>query len=362
MLTRPYGSTGLDVSAIGFGGMRFRDQVNIDACVELMHAAYAHGINYFDTAPGYGKSEEIFGHALPDMLKSRTEKPFYVSTKTTQSDPSEIRREVETSLKLMRLETIDFYHVWCLLSWDMYERRKAKGVLQTFEKLRDEGLINHITVSTHMPGNDVVRLMNDYAFEGILLGYSAMNFKYREPGIQAAADLGRGVVVMNPLGGGLIPQHPERFGFVRTREDENVIEGALRFLIDDPRITISLVGFRDVHDLKDVLSAMEGYEPIAASEIERIRDNVKEAFDQLCTGCQYCDECPEGIPVPKLMDAYNHYHLSNSKKELQDRLKWHWGIMPDDPVLQACTACGTCEDLCTQHLPIIERIQEISQT
>ena len=64
MIYRTYGSTGLKVSAIGFGAMRFEDQQSPDDCTELVKDAYDAGINYFDTAPGYGKSEEIFGIAL----------------------------------------------------------------------------------------------------------------------------------------------------------------------------------------------------------------------------------------------------------------------------------------------------------
>ena len=59
MLYNTYGSTGVKVSAIGFGGMRFPDQDDTDACASLVKAAYDAGVNYFDTASGYGKSEEL---------------------------------------------------------------------------------------------------------------------------------------------------------------------------------------------------------------------------------------------------------------------------------------------------------------
>ncbi|HOS43804.1 MAG TPA: aldo/keto reductase, partial [Armatimonadota bacterium] len=64
MLYRTHPSTGLSLSVIGFGGMRFANPDDPDACAALMLAAYDAGINYFDTAIGYGKSEELFGHAL----------------------------------------------------------------------------------------------------------------------------------------------------------------------------------------------------------------------------------------------------------------------------------------------------------
>ncbi len=67
MIYKTFGKTNLKTSAIGFGGMRFNDQNDKDYCASLVKAAYDAGINYFDTAPGYGKSEELFGVALKEM-------------------------------------------------------------------------------------------------------------------------------------------------------------------------------------------------------------------------------------------------------------------------------------------------------
>jgi predicted aldo/keto reductase-like oxidoreductase len=357
MLYRPYGQTGLSVSAIGFGGMRFPDQNDVEACAALVKAAYDVGINYFDTSIGYGKSEELFGAAFKDMLKTRGEKPFYVSTKSSAGEPDAIRRDLETSLGRMGLDAVDFYHVWCVITPDEYGKRKAAGALEAFARLKQEGLVGHVCLSTHMAGADIGPVLEDFPFEGVLLGYSAMNFPYREEGIAAAARLKRGVVVMNPLGGGIIPQHADRFGFVRTRPDETVVEGALRFLLDDVRITVALVGFSTTDQIREAVSAVDGYRPIAAAERQRIRAGLRQAFNEMCTGCGYCDHCPEGIPVPRYMDAYNQYLLSGDPGTIPQRLDFHWDIDKDD--LQRCTLCGRCEEACTQKLPIRERLEFI---
>jgi uncharacterized protein len=361
MIYRPYGATGIPVSVIGFGGMRFNDQKDAQGCVELVHAAYKKGINYFDTAPGYGDSEMLFGAAFKDMKKSRQETPFYVSTKTTAAEPAAIRRELERSLQRMGLDYIDFYHVWCIMSLEAFQRRKAKGALKEFEKLQQEGLIKHICISTHVSGQEVESILADYPFAGILLGYSAMNFRYREAALAAAARDQRGVVVMNPLGGGLIPQHPDRFGFIRKDENESVVEGALRFLINDSRITVALVGFSSIAQVDEAISSVDGFQPMPAERYQTIKAGIQKEFAELCTGCQYCDHCPEGIPVPRLMDAYNHYMLSGTEKALLDRLYWHWSINREDEILRRCTTCRQCEELCTQHLDICTRIETIKK-
>jgi len=358
MIYRKYGKTDIEVSAVGFGGMRFNNQDDVDGCASLVKAAYDKDINYFDTAPGYGKSEELFGVAFREMNKTRRERPFYASTKSWHPDPADIRKDLETSLERMNLDYIDFYHVWYIMRIDEYYTRKAKGALKEFEKLKDEGLIRHICVSTHMPGSDIAEMLGDYPFEGILLGYSVMNFAYREEAIDTAAANHLGVAVMNPLGGGIIPEHAERFGFVRTRPDESVVEGALRFLLNDGRITIALVGLSTTEQLDEAINAVDGYKPIPPEKIQKIRDSLREGFNQLCTACRYCkDVCPEGIPVEKIMGAYNFHLLDGRQKETMENLKWHWGVGLEDNNMDQCTECGQCEEVCTQKLPIRERIK-----
>ena len=359
MLYRLHRSTGLQLSAIGFGGMRFNGQHDHETNAALLTAAYDAGINYFDTAIGYGESEKIFGIALKEMCKTRAEKPFYVSTKTFAETPEALRRDVETSLTRLGLDYIDFYHFWCILSPQIYAQRKP--ILQEFEKLKAEGLIRHICVSTHMNGADTGAMLRDYPFESVLLGYSPMNYLFRDSGLDAAAAQGLGVIVMNPLGGGIIPQHPQLFSYLKSHEDETVVEAALRFLLNDTRITVSLVGFSDQQQLQEALRAVDGYVPLTPARLEEIRAAMKDSFNTMCTGCSYCDDCPVKLPIPKLMDAYNQSLLSGNQQAAVNRLRWHWGINEQPAFFAQCTECGACEAACTQHLPIMARIREIGE-
>jgi len=359
LIYREYGKTGVKLSVIGFGGMRFENSEDIETNASLVQSAYKAGINYFDTAPLYGNSEDIFGAAFKEMKKHRAEKPFYVSTKTNRENPSEARADLETSLQRMDLDYIDFYHVWCILRPDIYQRRKQNGILTALEKFQQEGLIKHICVSTHMTGADIENMLQDYPFDGILLGYSVMNFAYRELGIEAAHRLKRGVVVMNPLGGGIIPQHAERFDFARTQQAESVVEAALRFLINDERMTVALVGMGNQDHLKEAVRAADGFHPIPSGKIFRIRNRLKDGFNELCTGCRYCDDCPQGIPIPQLMDVYNHLLLNPDSFAI--RLSLHWGLSLEEDYAARCTECGQCEENCTQQLPICDRLKKIRE-
>lgn len=358
MLYRTHRSTGLQLSAIGFGGMRFEKTDDPDTCAALLLAAYNAGINYFDTAIGYDDSEVRFGYALKEMCKTRAERPFYIASKTFAGTADALRRDLETSLTRMGLDYIDFYHFWCLLNPEGYAQRKP--VLKEFEKLREEGLIRHICVSTHMTGAEIGEMLRDYPFESVLLGYSAMNFLYREAGLDAAAALKLGVVVMNPLGGGIIPQNPERFAFLKSHPEESVVEAALRFLLNDKRITVSLVGFSNQQQLQQAVRAVDGFTSLTPARLAEIRAAMKASFNEMCTGCQYCDHCPVELPIPRLMDAYNRYLLSGDTQEIVNRLSWHWNLLKEHAFFDRCTECGQCEAACTQHLPIIARLKQVA--
>ncbi|MCL1817743.1 MAG: aldo/keto reductase, partial [Spirochaetaceae bacterium] len=257
MIYRPYGATGKKVSLLGFGGMRFAEVDNTAACVAMMVKAAEGGVTYFDTAPAYFdiKSEQAFGKGLAELRKRGL--PYYVATKTFKCRDDDVRREIEAQLTRLDVPAIDFYHVWCITDPANWHKRKEKGVLSTFRKLKEEGLIRHIAVSSHLIGDQINELLDEGVFEGVLFGYSAYNFKTREKALDAIRAKGLGAVVMNPLGGGIIPRHPELFGFLSGTPGRSVVAAALDFLWDHNEISSTLVGFSTLREVEDALAAME---------------------------------------------------------------------------------------------------------
>ncbi len=359
MIYREYGRTGKKVSILGFGGMRFKNIDDRRGCVSLMTEAAEAGVNYFDTAPAYfgTRSEEVFGEGFAELRRRGL--PFYSATKTSKDTEKGVLEEAEAQLKRLGVPAVDFYHVWCVTSLEGWRGRKKGGVLNAFRRLKREGLIRHIAVSSHLIGEEIRELLEEGVFEGVLFGYSAYNFKAREKAFDAIRAHGLGCVVMNPLGGGIIPRNPEIFRLLARREGESVVHGALRFLFSHPSISCALVGVGVRSDLQEALSAVEGFSAIPEDELARLKDELGGALTDLCTGCRYCDSCPEGVPIPKLMDAYNHKILYGGDKHITERLSWHWSVPP--AAAGACTECGRCEELCTQHLPIMGRLAEIAK-
>jgi len=357
MIYRPYGATGKNVSLLGFGGMRFADIDNHEACVAMIVKAAEGGVNYFDTAPAYFdiKSEQVFGLGFAELRRRGL--PFYVATKTFRSREEEIRKQIEEQLTRLDVTAIDFYHVWCIADLPNWQKRKEKGVLAALRKFKEEGLIKHICVSSHLIGDQINELLMEGVFEGVLFGYSAYNFKTREKAFNAIRAKGLGAAIMNPLGGGLIPRHPELFGFLKSSPKESAAGAALSFLWNHKEISTTLVGFATLKDVEEALLTIKEYTPRSEEELAAVKGKAGPSLEGICTGCGYCDDCPQGVPIPKFMDVWNQKLLDPNPSAVGTRLKFHWAIDPKQA--GECTACGACEAACTQHLDIMDRLKQI---
>ena len=356
MIYRKYGQTGKKISTIGFGGMRFPEPKEIEKSAELVLHAHEKGITYFDTAPLYcdSKSEEIFGHAFKQLPRDT----FVVSTKSFHAEGEKLRADIENALEKMGLEQIDVFNIWGLKTMEEWEHRKQAGALDALLQAREDGLIGHAAVSIHMTREEADDLFDEEVFEGVTLGYNAIQFPFREQVVDSAGRHGLGVVTMNPLAGGLIPQHAERFDFIRGENDPDVVSAGLRFILSHPAVTCALVGFASKDEIDQAVAAVENFQPLSAEHREGMKKKIFERFEGLCTGCGYCLPCPQGLLIPRLMDAYNMRILQGAEPHhIANRLKYHWGLTPTDA--EGCVACGNCEKACTQHLSIIERLGEI---
>jgi predicted aldo/keto reductase-like oxidoreductase len=363
MQYKEYGKTCKEVSVIGFGGMRFRKEdydKSFEIPAQIIRRASELGVNYFDTAPFYcdDKSEEIFGEAFKDMPN-----PFYVSTKSMihrEPTADDVRRRIDNSLKRMGLNKINFFNMWSILNIGQYRKVMAPGgPYEGALKAKNEGLIEHIVFSTHCSGEEIEAIVDGGAFEGVTLGYNAINFAYRQKGIKASYEKGLGVVTMNPLGGGIIPQNPDYYSFIKGNDNDTLAQAALKFNISHKEITVALAGMGTIEEVEENVKAGENFGAMTDERLNAMAKHLNKALDSLCTGCQYCKGCPVDIDIPKYMDAFNMSIIMKNDESIINRLKWHWGM--DNEGAAMCIDCGKCEKMCTQHLPIIERLKYISK-
>ncbi len=140
-------------------------------------------------------------------------------------------------------------------------------------------------------------------------------------------------------------------------DDRDVLSAAIRFNASHKEITVVLTGMDSIEHVRLNCSPQNLSESYVTDTISRIDKFTEEINDKLCTGCRYCEHCPEEIPVSKFMLAYNKTILKDDDT-LKSNLRFHWRIPPE--LVDKCVECGLCEKKCTQHLPIIERLKYIS--
>lgn len=295
MKYREFGKTGKKLSIVGMGGMRFETADDIEKSAGLVKYAYDRGINYFDTAPYYCKdhSEDIFGMGLKDLPRDS----YCISTKCGQADPKAMRESIERSLRRLFVDYIDCFHIWCIMTLDGWRKMLNSGAVAEAIRAKEQGLIKHLFVSVHLRGEELAEVFNDIPFDGVTLGYCAINYPYRLRSVEIAAQHGVGVVTMNPLAGGIIPANPDKFAFLKNPGDDNVVDAALRFNISTPGVNVALVGFSLKEHVDQAVAAAEKFAPLTREQFDGIGKRLTEDFNEICTGCGYCMPCPAGVAI-----------------------------------------------------------------
>lgn len=363
MQYREYGNTGKMVSVLGFGTSRFlREDYATDSgqekIVHLLCKSNEMGINFFDTGAAYGdgRCEKLLGQAIKQMPNE-----CYISTKShdCRMDATEMRRRLDCSLRALDVNKVHFYHMWRVLNMDQFNSYMRKGgPYEGALAAQNEGLIDHICFSAHCSGDEIAEIAASGYFEGVILSYNLLNFKYREVGLRAAKKYNLGVAIMNPLGGGVIPRCASAFSFAAREGVENISDIALNFCSSHSEVSLVLSGMTNETELENNISAMDKAAVFSDQWLEEVKSNIVEEFNSLCNGCQYCRGCPQHIDIYKLMLSYNNYTLRDAAPRAFFEEIVNWGFLPRGPF--PCIECGLCEEKCSQHIPIRERIRELN--
>lgn len=364
---------GLGTSRLPVSGPN--DAKGLKRSVEIVLRALELGVNYIDV--GHNYSAGMAPRVLKEAFR-RTKRPFSTMVKVQYGEDrtaDDARRRAERHLSAMGLDRARFFTCWSIWSYEDFRHIMEKGgIYEGAQKLREEGIIEHICCSLHAPPEEMLQIIESGAFEGVTVSYSLLNAAQMQPVLDAARRKGVGVAVMNPLGGGLIPQNREFFAFAcREPDGGNTVHEALRFAMAHPAVDIVLGGVSSIEELEDsaaVFSAPDQEPP--EERMERVLSAVTD-IRGFCTGCKYCAGCPQGIPTYALMSARNallfepaaSYNRREPESLLYDlqifqRLHYDAGWLPasgENP----CVHCGKCERACTQKLDVIQGVSEIYQ-
>jgi len=368
MQYRPYGRTGVKVSALGFGCMRFpmkKGKVDRDLAVPMLQRGYERGINYFDTGKWYCSqdSEATLGEAVKGMDRSK----IYLSTKYAQAHRTadDLREKFETSLKLMQVDYIDFYHMWGL-GWEKYTTHMANkgGPLEAFLKLKEEGLVRHLSTSFHSKPDELKQLVDTGHFETILCQYNLLD-RANEESIAYAASKGVGVAIMGPVGGGRLGVPSDKItGTLGAPARVSTPELALRFVLSNPNVSVALSGMSTMQQVEENVETASRDSYLTEEERDKVAQAMsenKKLAELYCTGCRYCLPCPEDVNIPRVFELVNYYRVyglqdyahNTYMKLIEHSLE---GKQGKDATF--CAQCGECEDKCPQKLKIIEQLKE----
>lgn len=369
MRYKEFGQTEKKVSVLGFGAMRF-DPKDEEGSIRAVHRAVELGINYFDTAPGYceDKSETFIGKAL-DLLPLDQKQAVYVSTKSHyMSDPKadDVRKRIDSQLKTLRLETIPFYNMWCIMDVKQFETiMEPGGPYEGAVKAKEDGLIGHICATAHASGEDIAEIVKAGVFEGVTLGYNIMNHAFRKKGLEAAAAAGVGVVTMNPLGGGMLTRDERLLSVLKDNESDSFIAAALRFNLSHPEITVVLSGMNNETEVVANVKTAESVDRPDPAITQKLLQRFESLGESFCTTCGYClEHCPEGIQISVYAPMWDRVRMKQPEEVrrvynevyVRDDKRWLKGKRASD-----CTQCGECEEHCTQKLPIREYMKNIAE-
>lgn len=370
MQYRSFGKTGVDISALGFGCMRLPEYeengkwfVDYDKSTEMLLHAYENGVNYFDSAYFYcHENSEI---AVGKALKSVRDKVF-ISTKCpmeTINCAADYRAKLEESLQKLDTNYVDFYHFWALNKTTFEERVLRHGLLEEAEKLKADGKIRHISFSFH-DDPSVIKYIIDTApqMETMLVQYNLLD-RSNEEMIHYAASKGLGVVAMGPVGGGRLAAPTAMYKKLTGKESIATYELAFRFVLGNKDISCALSGMENVEMVNKNVAVASLETPMEQSDWDELTaaiENVKKFSELYCTGCGYCQPCPQGIVIPKIFEAYT-YHNVYGLSELAKKTFTGYRDNAEKPgaLSDKCIDCGYCEGKCPQHLKIREQLNKV---
>ena len=382
MLYRPLGRTGEDVSVLGFGCMRLpvidgrRDRIDVPLATEMLHYAFDSGVNYVDTAYPYhgsslqspGTSESFVGDALAGGYRDRVLLATKLPPRVVQT-----RADMDTILN-GQLERLRTDHIDCYLFHGLNQESWPKlldlGALEFLDSALADGRIRYAGFSFHDEVALFKQILDAYDWALCQFQYNYMDEHYQAgiEGLRYATARGLGIVVMEPLKGGLLAGRAP--SDVQALWDRAAVRRApadwgLRYVWNHPGVSTALSGMGSMDQVVANVAAAEGAVPgsLTADELDFI-GQVREVYHARmavnCTACGYCLPCPSGINIPAVLASLNNAssfgNPAAGKAEYQFLVGFNLTARASE-----CTRCGQCEETCPQHVPVADKLEEAAR-
>jgi aryl-alcohol dehydrogenase-like predicted oxidoreductase len=194
-----FGRTGLMVTKLAFGGIPIQRVSRRDG-IQLVKDTLVLGINFIDTAHGYGHSEELIGEAIQTVPRDSV----VIATKSPAADRKTLLADLDESLRRLRTDHVDIFQLH-----NVGSREKMAAVMGpqgAFEGMKEgirAGKIRFPAFSTHsLPmAKEMIRTG---CFDAVQIPFNFVDCQAAEEVIPLARKADMGVIAMKPLGGGLL--------------------------------------------------------------------------------------------------------------------------------------------------------------
>lgn len=371
MQYRKFGKCDFEVSALGYGCMRFPvidgnyGKINEKESIMLLRTAIDKGVNYVDTAYPYheGNSEFLVGKALKDgyreKVKLATKMPVWLIKEYSDFD-----KYLNEQLEKLQTDYIDMYLLHALDKKRIAELEKI-GVYKFLDAALKDGRIKYAGFSFHDDAETFKKIVDSYPWTFCQIQYNYLDTEYQagKEGLLYAAEKGLAVIVMEPLKGGKLAVNlPENVMnvFDNMNHERTPADWALRWIWNYPEVTLLLSGMGTMEQLEQNINTAEtAYADSLSEEELNAMETATAEFKRLikvdCTSCEYCMPCPANIAIPRMFALYNNAYMHN---EIESSSKTYNSVKERSNIL-SCIDCGQCEDACPQHISIREQLKNV---
>lgn len=312
------GKTGITVNKNGFGALPIQ-RISEKEAVYLLHKAYEHGIDFYDTARFYTDSEEKLGKAFGHMRDK-----IYLASKTGAENAADFWKDLETTLGNLKTDYLDIYQFHNI---PFCPRPGGKdGLYEAMLKAKAQGKIRHIGITNHRL-SIAHEAIDSGLYDTLQFPFSYLSSEQELDLVQKCKETGMGFIAMKALAGGLINNSAAAYAYMLKFDH-----------------VLPIWGIQREHELDEFLSYQEK-EPVLADGLEAvIRHDLEELQGEFCRGCGYCMPCPAGIEINNCARMSLLIRRSPSEAQLTEAAQEKMKKIED------CLHCGKCKEKCPYGL------------